>query len=89
MLYFGRGRFCSSEYAKFEKNLQKAFALSFELRETAPFSFNDNLDCLPPLEGIVRDFKVRQCSLDYSYFLQFFLQTKVFSCYWLRLHLRC
>ena len=28
--------FCSSESAKFEKNLQKVFTLSFELKETTP-----------------------------------------------------
>ena len=31
-----------NESAKFEKNLQKVFALSFELKETTPFSFKGN-----------------------------------------------
>ena len=33
------------ESAMFEKNLQKIFILSFELKETALFSFKDILDC--------------------------------------------
>ena len=47
-LFFGHGSFCS-ESAKFEKNLQKIFALSLELKEITPFFFNDILDCLPSL----------------------------------------
>ena len=42
------------------KTYQKVFALSFELKETIPFSFNNILDCLPTLEGIPRDFQFRE-----------------------------
>ena len=59
MYFFGRGGFCSIESAKYEKNLQKVFALCAELKETTPFCFNDILDCIAPLEGIPRDFKAR------------------------------
>ena len=62
-LFFGLGSYCSSESAKFEKNLQKVFALFFELKETTPCSFNHILDCIPPLEGIPRNSKVHQSSL--------------------------
>ena len=45
---FGHGGFCSIESVKLEKNLQKVFALFFELKETTPFSFIINiLDYLP------------------------------------------
>ena len=44
--FFGQGRFCSNESAKFEKDLEKIFAFFFELRETTPFSLNDILDFL-------------------------------------------
>ena len=44
--------FCCNESAKFEENLQKVFALSFESRETKPFSFNDILDHNSHIKGI-------------------------------------
>ena len=66
-LLFQHGSSSSNESAKFEKNLQKIFAFFFESKETTPFSFNDILDCLRPLNGIPRDFKdfkVRQSSFE-------------------------
>ena len=60
-LFFGQRKFCSSEYAKFDKNLQKVIALYFVLKDTPPLSF-DILNYLFPLEGIPRDFKVHQIS---------------------------
>ena len=42
------------------KTFKKVFALSFELKETTPFSFNDILDCLHSLEGIPTKFKLLQ-----------------------------
>ena len=51
-LYFECERFSSNKSAKFEKNPQKLFALSLELKETTPFFSNDILDCFSFLEGI-------------------------------------
>ena len=53
-LFFGRRSFCSNESAKFEKNVQKVFALFFELKETTSFPFNEILDYIPLLEDIPR-----------------------------------
>ena len=78
-LFFGGGRFSSNESAKFEKNRQKLFAFFFRSKETAPFFFNDILDCLPSSKGISKDFKVRQSSLGLFLFSAFFPQSKVFS----------
>ena len=77
IFFFVRGNFCSIESAKFEKNLQKVYAFFFESKETTPFSFNDILDCLSPLEFITRDFKA-WLLWDYSHFLQYFLKVKFF-----------
>ena len=71
-LFFGGGRFSSNESAKFEKNRQKVFAFFFRSKETAPFFFNDILECLPSLKGISKDFKVRQSSLGLFLFSAFF-----------------
>ena len=53
-------------------NLQ-VFALSCEFKETTPFSFNDVLDCIIPLEGIPGDYKV------YQSYLGLFLFSAIFS----------
>ena len=71
-LFFGGRRFSSNEPAKFEKNRQKVFAFFFRSKETAPFFFNDILECLPSLKGISKDFKVRQSSLGLFLFSAFF-----------------
>ena len=71
-LFFGGGRFSSNESAKFEKNRQKVFAFFFRSKETAPFFFNDILDCLPSSKDISKDFKVRQSSLGLFLFSAFF-----------------
>ena len=71
-LFFGGRRFSSNEPAKFEKNRQKVFAFFFRSKETAPFFFNDILDCLPSSKDISKDFKVRQSSLGLFLFSAFF-----------------
>ena len=58
--------FCSNESTEFEKNIRKVFALSLELKENRPISFNDILDCLPLC--IPRDFNVYQRSPEFFLF---------------------
>ena len=74
-LIFGRGDICSNKSIKIQKNQKKEFPSSFEVKETTPFYFNI-LGYLPPLEGTPKDFA--RVARDFSYFLQFFLQSKVF-----------
>ena len=54
-LIFGRGNICSNKSIKIQKNQQKVFPSSFEVKETTPFCFNI-LGYLPPLEGTPKGF---------------------------------
>ena len=39
MYFLDGGSFCSNESAKFQKNIEKVFTVSFESKETTPCSF--------------------------------------------------